>query len=93
MVNLPRAVAGATTLGVRPEHITLTEGSGIKLADVRVDLVENLGGQTVVYATTADNQSINIVLEGQRPVELGSTVSAHIDPARLHLFNAEGTAI
>jgi multiple sugar transport system ATP-binding protein len=92
-VSLPRSVAGATTLGVRPEHITLTEGSGIKLADVRVDLVENLGGQTVVYATTADNQTINIVLEGQRPVELGSTVSVHIDPARLHLFNADGNAI
>ena len=90
---LSRSVAGAVTLGVRPEHITLAEGSGIKLADLRVDLVENLGGQTVVYATTADNQPINIVLEGQRPVALGSTVSAHIDPARLHLFNAAGEAI
>jgi multiple sugar transport system ATP-binding protein len=90
---LSRSVAGAVTLGVRPEHITLVEGSGIKLADVRVDLVENLGGQTVVYATTADNQPINIVLEGQRPVALGSTVTAHIDPARLHLFNAAGDAI
>ena len=92
-VALPRAVDGAATLGVRPEHITLAEGSGIKLADVRVDLVENLGGQTVVYATTADNQSINIVLEGQRPVALGSMVAAHVDPARLHLFDAQGNAI
>ena len=92
-MSLSRSVAGAVTLGVRPEHITLAEGSGIKLADVRVDLVENLGGQTVVYATTADNQPINIVLEGQRPVALGSTVSAHIDPALLHLFNAAGEAI
>jgi multiple sugar transport system ATP-binding protein len=92
-MSLSRSVAGAVTLGVRPEHITLAEGSGIKLADLRVDLVENLGGQTVVYATTADNQPINIVLEGQRPVALGSTVSAHIDPARLHLFNAAGEAI
>jgi multiple sugar transport system ATP-binding protein len=92
-VSLPRDIAGATTLGVRPEHITLAEGSGIKLADVRVDLVENLGGQTVVYATTADNQPINIVLEGQRPVELGSSVAVHIDPARLHLFDAQGNAI
>jgi multiple sugar transport system ATP-binding protein len=92
-LNLPRAVDGATTLGARPEHITLTPDGGIKLADVRVDLVENLGGQTVVYATTAENQPLNIVLEGQRPVELGTTVSAYIDPARIHLFNAEGNAI
>ena len=92
-LTLERTVAGATTLGVRPEHITLTPGSGTKLADVRVDLVENLGGQTVVYATTTDNQPINIVLEGQSAVALGSMVSAHIDPAKLHLFNAAGDAL
>jgi multiple sugar transport system ATP-binding protein len=92
-LSLSRTVAGTTTLGVRPEHITISDGSGVKLADITVDLVENLGGQTVVYATTADGQPLNIVLEGQRKVELGSTVSAYIDPARLHLFNAEGNAI
>ena len=92
-LSLQRPVAGATTLGVRPEHITISEGSGLKLADVRVDLVENLGGQTVVYATTADNQAVTIVLEGQSKVELGATVGVHIDPARIHLFNAEGMAI
>ena len=90
---LPRDVAGATTLGIRPEHITLGEGSGIKLADLKVDLVESLGGQTVIYASTADNQPMIVVLEGQRSVELGSTVTAHVDPTRVHLFNAEGTRI
>ena len=92
-LGLQRPVAGATTLGVRPEHITIAEGTGLKLADVRVDLVENLGGQTVVYATTTDNQAVTIVLEGQSQVELGATVGAHIDPARIHLFDAEGKAI
>ncbi len=90
---LQRNVAGATTLGIRPEHITIADGSGTKLADVRVDLVENLGGQTVVYATTADGQALTIVLEGQKRFELGSTVSAFIDPNRVHLFDAEGMAI
>jgi multiple sugar transport system ATP-binding protein len=90
---LQRNIAGATKLGIRPEHITIADGSGTKLADVRVDLVENLGGQTVVYATTADGQALTIVLEGQRRFELGSTVSAYIDPARVHLFDAEGLAI
>ena len=92
-LTLPRNVAGAVTLGVRPEHITIADGSGTKLADVRVDLTESLGGQTVVYATTADGQALTIVLEGQRRFELGSTVSAYIDPARVHLFDAEGNAI
>jgi multiple sugar transport system ATP-binding protein len=90
---LQRNIAGATMLGIRPEHISIADGSGTKLADVRVDLVENLGGQTVVYATTADGQALTIVLEGQRRFELGSTVSAYIDPARVHLFDAQGMAI
>ncbi|HEY8359711.1 MAG TPA: TOBE domain-containing protein, partial [Ramlibacter sp.] len=93
VVNLPRSVTSATTLGARPEHITISENRGIKLADIRVDLVENLGGQTVVYGATADNQPINIVLEGQRKVDLGSTVAAYIDPAQVHLFDGEGRAI
>ncbi|MBN9333520.1 MAG: ATP-binding cassette domain-containing protein, partial [Devosia sp.] len=71
---LGRSAAGTATLGVRPEHITIVEGTGSKFADLRVDLVENLGGQTVLYATTTDGQSLTVVLEGQRHVELGSTL-------------------
>ncbi|MHA6299679.1 ABC transporter ATP-binding protein [Devosia sp. CAU 1758] len=92
-LDLGRNVAGATTLGIRPEHITIADGSGIKFAEVSVDLVENLGGQTVVYATTVDRQALTIVLEGQRDVEIGSKVSAYVDPAKAHVFDAEGNAI
>ncbi|SMQ85790.1 carbohydrate ABC transporter ATP-binding protein, CUT1 family [Devosia lucknowensis] len=92
-IDLGRNVGGATTLGIRPEHITVSEGSGVKFADLTVDLVENLGGQTVVYATTRDGQALTIVLEGQRSVELGSSISAYVDPAKAHIFDAEGTAI
>ncbi|MBD8066330.1 sn-glycerol-3-phosphate ABC transporter ATP-binding protein UgpC [Devosia sp. PTR5] len=91
--SVGRSVSGATTLGVRPEHITVVDGTGIHLADVKVDLVENLGGQTVVYATTTDGQPMTIVLEGQREVAPGTTVPIHVDPSKVHLFNAEGLAI
>ncbi len=92
-LDLGRNTAGATTLGIRPEHVTLAEGSGVKFADARVDLVENLGGQTVVYATTTDGQPLTIVLEGQRSVNLGSTIAAYVDPTKAHIFDAEGTTI
>ena len=90
---LGRNVDGAATLGVRPEHITLLEGTGVKFADLTVDLVENLGGQTVVYATTTDGQAVTVVLEGQRQVEIGSVVSAYVDPAKVQVFNVEGLAL
>ena len=83
----------AVTFGVRPEHIGITEGSGVQLANVKVDLVEQLGGQTMVYATTADGQAMTIAVDGQRQVELGSTLTAYVDPARYHVFAQDGRAI
>jgi multiple sugar transport system ATP-binding protein len=83
----------AVTFGVRPEHIGITEGSGVQLANVKVDLVEQLGGQTMVYATTADGQAMTIAVDGQRQVQLGSTLTAYVDPARYHVFGQDGRAI
>jgi multiple sugar transport system ATP-binding protein len=45
-------VGDKVTFGIRPEHIGLTDASGVKLADLRVDLVEQLGDTTMVYAST-----------------------------------------
>jgi multiple sugar transport system ATP-binding protein len=81
------------TFGVRPEHIGFADGSGVKLADVKVDLVEQLGGQTMVYTTTADGQPLTIAVDGQRQVELGSRLTTYVDPARYHVFGADGRAI
>jgi multiple sugar transport system ATP-binding protein len=96
-VDLPRpAQVGsgeAVTFGIRPEHITITENSGVRMGEVKVDLVENLGGQTVLYTTTADGKALTIVLEGQRDITHGSSVSVHVDPANCHIFNAEGRAV
>jgi multiple sugar transport system ATP-binding protein len=95
-VELQRA-AGANgspvTFGVRPEHITLGAGSGIRLADVTVDLVEQLGGSTMLYTTTADKQSLTIAIDGQQQLALGSKVTAYVDPARTHIFGADGKAV
>jgi len=96
-VTLPRAVAGKSgddvTFGARPEHITIGENSGVRLAEVRVDLVEQLGGATMLYTTTADGQPLAISLDGQQHVALGSMVTAYVDPKRSHIFGASGAAL
>jgi len=97
-VNLNRSGAQATkgdaiTFGVRPEHIGVNESQGLKLADVRVDLVEQLGDSTLLYASTQDGQPLTISLEGQRRLETGSTVTAYVDPARCHVFGGNGAAL
>ena len=83
----------AVTFGVRPEHIGIVEGSGVPLAEVKVDLVEQLGGQTMVYTTTGDGQPLTIAVDGQRTLALGSTLTAYVDPARYHVFAKDGRAI
>jgi multiple sugar transport system ATP-binding protein len=93
VVNRQVGAGDAVTFGVRPEHIGITEGSGVQLANVKVDLVEQLGGQTMVYATTADGQAMTIAVDGQRQVELGSMLTAYVDPARYHVFAQDGRAI
>jgi multiple sugar transport system ATP-binding protein len=84
---------GKVTFGVRPEHIGITEGSGVPLAEVTVELVEQLGGQTMVYTTTADGQSLTIAVDGQQNVGMGSKLTAYVDPARYHVFAADGRAV
>jgi multiple sugar transport system ATP-binding protein len=95
-VRLPRRLKGGAgeevTFGIRPEHLSLAEGA-ITLSTVNVDLVENLGGATMLYTTTPDNQLLTVALDGQQKVERGANVKASFDPARCHVFDAAGKTI
>jgi multiple sugar transport system ATP-binding protein len=98
MLELRQTLAGYSvgdklTFGVRPEHLGLTAESGVKFADVRIDLVEHLGDATMLYTSTMGGQPITVALEGQRQIEVGSTVGVHTDPARYHVFGADGLAL
>jgi multiple sugar transport system ATP-binding protein len=96
-VRLPRRLGSAkvgdtVTFGARPEHLTVA-GNGISLGEARVDLVEHLGGQTVLYASLKGGQTLTVALEDQQPIRAGETVTIHIDPERCHLFSADGAVL
>ncbi|WP_320198627.1 ABC transporter ATP-binding protein [Agrobacterium sp. rho-13.3] len=79
----------AETLGIRPEHLLIEKAPALKgLGVASVDLVENLGGQTVVYATLRDGQSLTVLLNGQRAVS--DSIEIYFDPAHAHFFTADG---
>jgi multiple sugar transport system ATP-binding protein len=95
-IRLPRRLKGSAgqdvTFGIRPEHLGVAD-AGTALATVSVDLVENLGGATMLYTTTPDGQQLTIALDGQQKVERGTNVKTSFDPARCHVFDASGATI
>ncbi|MFB9911919.1 ABC transporter ATP-binding protein [Rhizobium paknamense] len=91
---LPQGMSGLQAgesihLGARPEHIVLGQ-SGLSLGEARVDLVEQLGGQTILYVTTASSQPLAVALQDQQAIRAGERVPLTIDPNRCHIFKADG---
>ncbi|QCL97697.1 ABC transporter ATP-binding protein [Agrobacterium tumefaciens] len=77
------------TFGIRPEHLSIVAGTNrIKLGTAAVDLVESLGGQTVVYASLTDRQPLTILLEGQPAV--ADSVEVFFDFEKAHFFDRDG---
>lgn len=86
------AVAGATRLGIRPEHVGVaTEGAGD--LDATVTLRETLGGDAYLYVRTNDGQSLVVRAEGDTRLNHGSVVGLTFPVARLHQFAADGRTL
>jgi ABC-type sugar transport system ATPase subunit len=88
------ALAGrVATAGVRPEGVTLG-GAGL---DARIQHVEYLGHETLAHVVLAgeDAEPIRLVarLPGMQQLADGGSVRVGVDPARLHLFAADGGAL
>jgi len=78
-------------LGVRPEHLTLSgPGDAIR---VKAAFVETLGNATYAYVSQAGApETLTVQLSGDIRPAVGEALTLHIDPARAHLFDANGAA-
>ncbi|GLS23395.1 sugar ABC transporter ATP-binding protein [Labrys miyagiensis] len=91
---LPGARTGEpVTFGVRPEHIQVGGEAGEALGEVKINLVEHLGGGTVLYATTAGGENLTVSAAGQLRVHHGESVPLRIDPAICHVFDDKGATL
>jgi multiple sugar transport system ATP-binding protein len=85
--ELPLPANGA--LGVRPEHVALTQpGSGQWQG--RVELVEALGAETLIYVSMAQGAQIIVRQNERSALNAGDAVGLAVDPGRVHLFDAQG---
>ncbi len=72
------------TLGVRPEHITITS-PGQGTFDVPVGVVESTGSST--FVTAATTPELTIVETGRGNARAGETIGISVNAAQLHLFD------
>ena len=85
------AVPGAVKLGIRPEHIGLTDSGGDLMATVT--LRETLGGDAYLYVRTLDGQSLVVRADGDTTLDHGDSVSLSLPAHRLHQFSAQGRTL
>jgi len=81
---------GAHTIGIRPEHVTLSTTEGMWRGLVTV--AEHLGSDTFLHVQVDDVGTITTRTGGEFPVRHGDTVYVTPDLARLHKFNDKGLA-
>ncbi len=83
--SLAEAVAGRANViaGIRPEHLNLGEG-----IPATIDMVEPIGHETIVYAT-ADGAKLTAIFDPHEAPRAGERLSFSVDPARVHLFDAQ----
>ena len=83
-------------IGVRPENV-LVKPAGEGRLNARVDLVESLGNNTLIYAKVAGTEpaGVQIVAAQNTRTHLhaGDPVGLDIVPASFHLFNRQGQTV
>ncbi|GAK72016.1 putative ABC transporter ATP-binding protein [Agrobacterium rubi TR3 = NBRC 13261] len=82
----------ALTFGIRPEHIQ-PQTQSATLGEGDIQLVEHLGGSTVIYTNTADGQPVTVLLEGQKQFRMGEKVPLSFDLANAHVFGSDGRRV
>ncbi len=81
-------VAGATTIGVRPEHLTLSPEAGAWRG--KVVHVEHLGADTNIYLETETAGTLTARLFGEVRHAPGATLYASADAAHIYRFDDAG---
>jgi ABC-type sugar transport system ATPase subunit len=79
------------TIGIRPEHfLGVPTGPGL---EVRIDVIENLGGIAYAYGRTQAAQDVIIKADSERPPRSGMTVTALVRDDYCHLFDGNGQTL
>ena len=93
--NGPNATLGGppgAILGIRPEHLKMTDGLTNPGWPVLVETIEMLGAERLLYGRFGDEQLIVRTDESDACPALGAIIHVTPRPGRLHWFDAATTA-
>jgi len=87
----PAKEYSTTTIGVRPEHLTVskTEGKWKGIAGV----TEHLGSDTFIHVRTDAAGLVTVRASGETDIRHGDTVYLTPDASRIHKFDDKGLAV
>ncbi|CAI2931478.1 ABC transporter ATP-binding protein [Aminobacter sp. P9b] len=82
---------GATTIGVRPEHLGISTTAGEWKATVGV--AEHLGSDTFLHVHADDVGPLTVRADGEIGVHHGETIFLTPSPPKIHRFGTDGRAM
>ena len=85
------AKLGAKTIGIRPEHMTVSTTDGAWKGTVGV--AEHLGSDTFCHVHTESAGTLTLRTAGDAMLKHGDTIYLTPDDRRIHKFNNEGLAV
>ena len=93
-IEIPVALAAGDklTVGVRPQHATLTGPKAGAMA-MEVTLVEQLGAETIVHGRTISGDPFTVTTSGQQNLAVGDQVGVDVQIDRVHFFSDDGRCL
>ena len=85
------AVHGCATLGIRAEHIDITEADGLWAG--KVIHTENLGSDHYLFVEIGTAEPLVVRQPGKQKIALGQTINLTPQAAMIHRFDTDGRAI
>lgn len=86
------AVPALGSIGLRPESLALVP-AGQGQVQAKVELIEALGAETLIYVTTDLGAQLVVRLNTRTDLHGGTNVAVQIDTDAAHLFDANGRVL
>lgn len=86
-------VGDAITLGIRPEHASLTECEQCIAFDLELNAIEALGHSTFIYASLKTGQDFRIKLDGHHDMGKADHVRIYVRRQNILIFDHRGKAL